>query len=82
MEYSREQIKEKFVSLFSDSFREDWMDDDDFDFMLSNCVTSVGGWDRILEDIQQGVVNGYGVEFQFDLVKKAFTESGPKQRDR
>lgn len=63
--------KEQLLQFLSELFREDWMDDSDWDEFLV-FIEHVGGvsLDKMENDIEIGVKNGYSVEKQFDLLSK------------
>lgn len=67
----RETIKKKWIEMLTRLFREEWMDDNDFDELIINeLMPMFGGWDKLYADIQTGVNNGYTEDQQFSIMEK------------
>ena len=66
----KETIKKKWIEMLTRLFREEWMDDDDYDKLINEFMPMVGGWEKLYEDFQIGVNNGYTEEQQFLIMEK------------
>ena len=66
---------EKEIKKLFSSMHEDWMDDEDKDAFDSEMLKLMGGIDKVNRDIRTGVENGFTVEFQLNLLKRAIRVS-------
>lgn len=65
----RETIKKKWIEMLTRLFREEWMNDNDFDELINELMPMFGGWDKLYADIQTGVNNGYTEDQQFSIME-------------
>lgn len=57
--------------LLEDLFKDPDMSEDDWNLFKSSEDVSIS---NLVEDMKQGVRNGYSIEFQLDLIKIAFNK--------
>lgn len=66
------RYRERLSTIIEKIFREDWMDDNDFNQFLTIAVDHMGGWDKLDKEVEMGVANGYSVDNQLELIEKLF----------
>lgn len=62
--------KEELLNFLSEMFREDWMDDSDWEEFIHFIEIQGVSLDKMLNDIEIGIKNGYSIDYQFDLLRK------------
>ncbi len=69
----QKEWKTKITAILEKMHREDWMDDDDFFIFVETMVCQLGGWDTLFRHIEEGTLNGYAPEQQFEIAGRIFT---------
>jgi len=63
----------KAKEIFKDIFKESWMSEEDYYEIESEVLKELNiNYEKLGRDLEQGVKNGYSIEFQTDLMKKVF----------
>jgi hypothetical protein len=67
------KYEEEANNILNELFRESWMDDDDWDGFINDLFKLTGlSVDKLSEQLEQGVNNGYSVEKQIEILKLLF----------
>lgn len=69
------KYKNEIESIFRELFYEDWMDEEDFQELISEMFKETNMSYEILSiQIDVGINNGYSLEFQIDMLKNIFSQ--------
>jgi len=67
------KYQDEITQIFSDLFREDWMDDENLEELITEVIKVTGyTLEKMSHDIQIGVDNGHSVEYQSKLIAHIF----------
>lgn len=69
------KYQKEFEEVFS-LMRLDWMDDEDYEMLVNECLTFAGKTKQDFDDdLDKGVENGYPVSEQVQLLKQFFDKN-------
>jgi hypothetical protein len=76
MDINREELRQKLTSFMRETFKKDsWMTDDEYNEMMTEALAQQGtSIDHLVDQLIIGINNGYTPEYQFELLRKAFTK--------
>lgn len=68
-------LETKINNLLNELFREDWMDDNDWnEFIIQLEVHSGVTISSLKNDLEVCIKNGYSIDTQFDLIRKVLNK--------
>lgn len=68
-------LEEAIDSFLREMLYESWMDEEDYQYVITETFKSTGiTKDDIIRDLQKGVENGYSIEDQLEIAKKALSQ--------
>ncbi len=63
--------------ILRDLIYEDWMSDDDYNIAISQIFEALGiDMEKLNNDLEIGLKNGYSIEDQFKLIRRVLIENG------
>jgi hypothetical protein len=63
--------------ILRDLIYEDWMSDDDYNIAMSQIFEDLGiDMEKLNNDLEIGLKNGYSIEDQFKLIRRVLIENG------
>ncbi len=66
-------VEKRLNDFLLELFRADWMDDKEADEMVSEVLKESGySIERMVQELNTGVQNGYSIDKQFELMKTVF----------
>lgn len=60
--------KERLKEFLEPFLREEWMSNEDWETILGETVSHMGGWDKFEKDVEVGIRNGFSFEKQLEIV--------------
>jgi hypothetical protein len=73
----KESVKKRWLGILTRLFREEDMDDDEFEEIVDEVMMIYGGWEKFYSDVQVGISNGFTEEQQFVLFEKLLVRGNP-----